>query len=604
MYIEFERSEKYGGKFADRSDSTEKFLDAGWVLTEDDYVVDIDDLPVDTIKKLIYTFDIRTQTVWTERGVHFYFKKPPDFSRGANRVSPLGFKYEIKHAGNTKAVTIKHDGHFRAIDNRGIREDVPFIFSSNKRYELLLGKENGEGRNNGLFKLRTQIAGQKNWRKLLRFVNENIFAVPLEEEEFEVITREMVVIAEKNNEYEVANWLMTELDFLRYGGRYYYKEEDKYLDSEMLLKRKIFAKIGKQKTTYVDEVNKQMMYRCREIPHDTVFNIKLKNGYLKNGRFINVVTDDFSPYILDMPYLPDTEPVEIVDNYIAHLTNSDRDYRQLLLEVLGHTLIVNPEFKRMLAKFFIFEGKGGNGKGTLLQIIKSILGQENCTGMSISDLSDERYLNTFKGKLVNLGDDLQDQAINDKDMKILKNITTCDYITSRELYKNAENMFFTGSLIFTSNHSIKSWEKGESYKRRVMWLPMFTRVEESKKDPLFISKMTTKESLAYWIKLIVEGYMRLYKNKRFTFSGIVSEHNRKYHEENNPTIEFLQDYSKDELENKPVRAIYDTYASWCEDNGVKENQKILRETVAEIFGLEPRVRKINGKSTRCFQEIV
>ena len=54
-----------------------------------------------------------------------------------------------------------------------------------------------------------------------------------------------------------------------------------------------------------------------------------------------------------------------------HLTNNDESYRTLLFEILGHTLIVDKEVKRMLAKFFIFIGGGGNGKGTLLQIHQS-----------------------------------------------------------------------------------------------------------------------------------------------------------------------------------------------------------------------------------------
>lgn len=123
-------------------------------------------------------------------------------------------------------------------------------------------------------------------------------------------------------------------------------------------------------------------------------------------------------------------------------------------------------------------------------------------------------------------------------MKILKNISTCDYIATRELYKSAENMYFTGSLIFTSNHILKSWEKGESYKRRVMWLPMYSKVK--KKDPLFITKLTTEEALEYWIKLIVEGYFRLYENGKFTESERVEKFNEEYHRENNPALEFVE----------------------------------------------------------------
>ena len=34
-----------------------------------------------------------------------------------------------------------------------------------------------------------------------------------------------------------------------------------------------------------------------------------------------------------------------------------------------------------------------------------------------------------------------------------------------------------------------------------------------KKDALFITKLTTVAALEYWIKLIVDGYFRLYKTK-------------------------------------------------------------------------------------------
>lgn len=598
MYVEFEKGQKYSNTISDISDSHDCFEDAGKILNENDYVIDIDNIPKEVIRKLLVTFDIKTQTVWTERGCHLYFKKPDGFRRGANKVSPLGFEYEIKHKGNTKAVTIKRNGKLREIENEGIRESAPFIFNSNKKFEILYGMDEGEGRNNSLFKLRNQLAGQKEWRKILSFVNENIFASPLNEEEFIVLTREMVVTAEKDNEYEVANWLMKELDFLQYGERYYFKSGNEYTHEDSLLRHLVYKTVGNQKTRYVDEVIKQMQYRCRKIPQDTVFNIRFNNGYLRDGEFKEIVIDEFTPYDIEIDYNPDAEPVQIVDEYVAKLTNNDEDYKNLLLEILGHTLVVNPEFKRMLAKFFIFIGDGGNGKGTLLQIIKTILGSKNVTGLGIKELSDERYLTSFKGMLANLGDDIQDQAINDKDMKMLKNISTCDFISTRELYKSAESMYFTGSLIFTSNHILKSWEKGESYKRRVLWLPMYTKV--AKKDPLFITKLTTDEALEYWMRLIVEGYKRLYENGTFTESEIVNKFNENYHRENNPALDYVINKELEDFLDMPISDVYRDYEDWCKDNAVDFSANMISNVMASEFGLQKKVKWVNGKSARCF----
>ena len=95
MYVEFEPGEKYAKDLKEISEDHTYFKDAGWVLTDDDYVVDIDTVDKETLKKLLVSFHIKTQTVWTNRGVHLYFKKSANFKRGANRVSPLGFSYEI-----------------------------------------------------------------------------------------------------------------------------------------------------------------------------------------------------------------------------------------------------------------------------------------------------------------------------------------------------------------------------------------------------------------------------------------------------------------------------------------------------------------------------
>lgn len=601
MYVEFEAGQKYSNKLADVSDDHTAFQDAGWILEDSDYVIDIDDLPKETIKKILVTFDIQTQTVWTSRGVHLYFKKPPEFRTGANRVSPLGFKYEIKHKGNTKAVTIKTGGQLREIENQGIRQDAPFIFTSRKKHETLLGMEEGEGRNQAMFRLRSAVGTQADWRKILTFVNEHIFSSPLDEKEFALLTREMIVEAEKDNEYEIATYLMRELDFIQYGQRYYFRHEGQYTHEEAILRKEVYSFVGPQKTRYVDEVIKQMQYRCRKIPQDTQFQIKFTNGYLEKGEFVELITDDFTPYTIDIEYDPEAKPEPLVDQYIDHLTKSDPDYRDLLLEILGHTLIVDPEFKRMLAKFFIFVGDGGNGKGTLLEIIRKILGRKNVTGMSISELADERYLPSFKGMLTNLGDDIQDQAINDKDMKTLKNISTCDYISTRELYKGAENLYFTGSLIFTSNHILKSWEKGESYKRRVLWLPMYTKV--TKKDPKFITNLTSESALRYWIRLIVEGYQRLYRKGVFTNSEIVLQFNERYHRENNPALEYVEEAEESDFDTLPVKEVYEEYEKWCTDNFVKFSQKMIRDVILSRFALEIRAKRVNGKPTKCFMKV-
>lgn len=601
MYIEYKSGQKHALKNAEISNDDTYFKDAGWLLTDDDLVVDIDCLNLEIIKMLIKYFNIRTRTVWTDRGVHLYFKKPLGF-RGAAKICPLGFKIEYKHTGNTKSCTIKRNGKHRKVERNDVRQELPEIFQANRKFESLLGLSENDGRNNALFSHRGRLAGYSEEKRILYFINQYIFADPLDQNEFELIMRDKGFEAVKNGEYLVATKMIKDFNACVYKNELYCYNGLKYDNDELSLKHMIYNIVGDQKTAYVDEVCKQMLYRGKKIPLDTVFNIKFNNGILMNGEFVEIEDyKEFTPYYIELDYKPEAEPVEIVDNYVAQLTNNDEKYRDLLFEILAHGLITDPEVKRSLAKFFIFVGDGGNGKGTLLSIIRSILTRENCSGLKIKQMSDERYAYSMDGKLVNLGDDIQDQPINDKDMEMLKNISTCDYVEIRKMFKNSTSATMTTSLIFTSNHILKSWEKGESYKRRVLWLPMYSKPK--RKDPKFITKLTTQKALEYWLKLIIDGYKRLYQNGDFTACNIVEEFNRQYHEENNGAEIYVKDLTKEYIIGKTNQEIYLEFEQWCEENDLTASKKMLRDAIYNIHKLKIKVIKRNKKTFRAFQEV-
>lgn len=514
----------------------------------------------------------------------------------------LGFEIELKHAKNTKAVTIKRDGKLREIENQGVREDLPIIFSLNKKFEVLVGMEEGDGRNRKLFEHRNKLGGVKGWEQILTFINSHIFAEPLDDNEFKTVARDMVVEAEDGKEPQVATWLMNEYKMIKYNNNIYYYIDGWYSKDDDDLDRLIFDKVGDKKTFYVDEIKRQIARRCKVIREpEHGFDIKFRNGILRQGEFIEIDTDDFTPYNIDINFYPDAEPVKDVDGYIDHLTGCDKCYRDLLMEILGHTLIVDKEFKRLVGKFFIFVGGGGNGKGTLLQIIKTILNPENCTALSIPNMSDERYFANMKGKLANLGDDIQDEPIDNDQMKMLKNISTCDFVESRKLYEQSQSVQLTVSLIFTSNHILKSWEKGHAYKRRVMWLPMYSEVSKDKIDPLFITKQTNEKALEYWTRLMIEGYQRLYKNNAFTESALVNEFNGEYHLENNNALMWLEDMDPCLIEGKRSPEVMNEYTVWAEENGYKPvSVKMMKSSIYEVFGMGIGTKKIQGKSAKVF----
>jgi len=573
----------------------------------DEVVIDIDKLPKDSIKAMITTFNIQTQVTWTERGAHLWFKKSLGFKRRKDGVCRLGFPIE-QHttASRPNGMTVKRNGVEREIENIGLRAFLPDIFlipSKKDQFDNLVGMEDGDGRNKALFVHRKRLKGCPQWEEILGFINYHVFAEPLPDDEFTGIIRDDVVFDDGDTDprYNLATELIAKCRTVNYGGLIWWYRDGEFSADEgnKALIRTIFDNCPGETTRYVDEVLRQIEYRSTTIPGNTVFPIRFHNGIVSNGEFIPAENYlEFTPYYIKANYNQNAEPVKEVDDYIDSLTGGDPDYRDLLMEVMGYVMITDPEQIRSLGKFFMFRGDGRNGKGTLLQIMKFIYGAQNCTFMSIKQLSDDRFKVTMIGKLANLGDDIEADAINNDQLKVLKNITTADTVVTRRLYSQSEPATFTTKLYFTTNSDIKSFEKGYAYKRRVVWLPMFNKIE--KVDPKFITKMTTPKAIEYWLRLLVEGYQRLYHNGSWTHCQVVQEYNDQYHEKNNLYRQFVQEVDFDtDVIGKTISEVREVFYDWCDDD-VKWNSKLLKDACWEVKNAGIGKQLVGGRSRRTF----
>lgn len=602
MYVEhFNDTAKHAKKGADISEFHDGFRNAGYILKENDLIVDIDNMPKKTITAMIERFNINTQIVWTDRGAHLYFKKPVGF-RGAQGVAPIGFPVEWKHIKNTKDITIKRKGVLRDIDNKHTREELPFILSNDRRkLEDMTGLDEGDGRNDKLFKHKMKLNNHPDTSKILAFINDYVFAEPMDQSEFETVSREQKINTDdKLTPYDVAQQVVNLTKPVEFaGGIYYRNDNNNYIFDDNEYKKVIF-KISSNKDPYfINKVFETIKLDVEKLDDTKEFPVKFNNGVLQDGEFIDVDYKEFTPFVVDANYHEDAKSVQIVDDYLNNLTGGDENYRKIIEEILGYTFVTSSEQIKTLAKFFIFIGDGGNGKGTLLTIIRNILGSRNVSSLSIKNLAHERYFPSLKGKLANLGDDIEDEPINNERMKVLKNISTADDVSMRMLYKEAENIRLKTTLIFTSNSMIKSFEKGESFQRRIMWLPMFSKPKE--KDKHFLSKITSDEAIEYWVKLAIQGYMRLYENDEFTVSKKVNEYNEMYHEENNNLIAFCEDHNKNDFLGLTSKEVNEKYEIWCDENDKTPlSSTKLKEQLKKVYGISIKQKRINGARSRVY----
>ena len=568
MYVEFVKGMKFPTRNPEYSDFLDSFEDAGHVIEDNEVIVDIDNFSHEFCRTLIDFFGITTKTVWTDRGVHLYFNKVNSKLGKKTGICALGIPIELKNKTN-KYITVKRNGIARKVENEDIKMNFPEMFNI-KSYDNLSELDEGDGRNNALFKhwkklLKTTV---ENKEEIIRFISEHVFPTALPLKEVENILKndssDERISNDEQQQVDAIN-IINKYKCVKYQATLFFKNGENYSNDidefNYILSNYV---LGNKSATYIENVKKLIMMKTRTIHQDDMF-IQFKNGILKNGEFIEIVTDEFTPYRINVNYNPNAAVVNVVDEYLHNLCNNEENYIKHVLEAIASSFILDVELKRHLSKFWLFYGDGGNGKGTLLTIIRKILDDDNCSSLDLFDLKDDRKITSAVGKLANLGDDVSaKKAMDDETTKRLKNITSADSIEFRPLYSNPKKTIISPTLIFTTNKIIKTWEKGNSIKRRIIWCPMLYKPQT--KDPKFISKLTTTEALEYWIKLLVEAYQRLYQNKQFTESKTITEFTEQYHSNNDPVENFVSELNVfEDIIGKTLADLRELYLSYVDD---------------------------------------
>lgn len=568
MYVEFVKGMKFPTRNPEYSDFLDSFEDAGHVIEDNEVIVDIDNFSHEFCRTLIDFFGITTKTVWTDRGVHLYFNKVNSKLGKKTGICALGIPIELKNKTN-KYITVKRNGIARKVENEDIKMNFPEMFNI-KSYDNLSELDEGDGRNNALFKHWKKLLKStvENKEEIIRFISEHVFPTALPLKEVENILKndssDERISNDEQQQVDAIN-IINKYKCVKYQATLFFKNGENYSNDidefNYILSNYV---LGNKSATYIENVKKLIMMKTRTIHQDDMF-IQFKNGILKNGEFIEIVTDEFTPYRINVNYNPNAAVVNVVDEYLHNLCNNEENYIKHVLEAIASSFILDVELKRHLSKFWLFYGDGGNGKGTLLTIIRKILDDDNCSSLDLFDLKDDRKITSAVGKLANLGDDVSaKKAMDDETTKRLKNITSADSIEFRPLYSNPKKAIISPTLIFTTNKIIKTWEKGNSIKRRIIWCPMLYKPQT--KDPKFISKLTTTEALEYWIKLLVEAYQRLYQNKQFTESKTITEFTEQYHSNNDPVENFVSELNVfEDIIGKTLADLRELYLSYVDD---------------------------------------
>jgi putative DNA primase/helicase len=609
--------EKFKGVENLRSyDEVKNLNEYAGILDGQSILLDFDDSEqARTALKIVQDLDLKCRVYKTTRGVHILFKNSKVKRCGTGVKLACGLTADVKVGANAYSI-LKFDGKEREIlrDSSDI-QDVPRFFVPVRTKLDFLNMKKGEGRNQSLFNyiltLQSNGFSIDESRECLEVINKYVLAEPLRQSELETIMRDdafskpiffngKTFLFDKFSEY-----LKNNARIVKINGQLHIYENGIYVDSREKIESEMIQHIPNLNRAKRTEVLEYLNILIRDNKEQSPAHlIAFKNG------IYNILDDELLPFSeryiitnkIDFNYNPHAES-ELVDATLDKLSCNDKEIRSLLEEAIGYCFYRRNE----LGKSFMLVGDGSrergasNGKSTFLDMVKTLLGENNITSLDLSELNQKFQNAELFGKLANVGDDIDDNFIPNS--AIFKKLVTGERIQVQRKGERPFEFNNYAKLLFSANEIPKIKDRGGAIQRRLVIVPFLAHFTKQDPDfrPYIKYELREPENIEYLIQLGIQGLKRILENQAFTESEKVKLELEEFEEANNPVVGFFKENPELQVENQTTTAIYNQYAEYCLANNHHAMSKIeFSKQVKKRFDMETKQKRVDGKVERVF----
>ena len=294
-------------------------------------------------------------------------------------------------------------------------------------------------------------------------------------------------------------------------------------------------------------------------PNLIPFRHKIYN--MKSGEFLDYSKQYVFLNRFPWDYDPDAPEYRTVTDTLNAIANNDADVVKLLLEAFGNCFYMLNQYRGAV---MLYGPGGSNGKSTLLNMLKRLVGAENASFLSLQDTAEKFRLVEVYGKAVNIGDDISDAYLPDS--STFKRLVTGESIMAEKKGRDPITFDSYAKLFFAMNALPPVSDKSRAFFSRLLLIPMNADFSTpGKRDPNMKDKQWSQQEMEYLVRLSMDGLERLTAQGDFTRPVCVQRAMREYEIENNPVIGFLTEYK--DPKNKPTLEVYRDFQDWCHDNG-------------------------------------
>ncbi len=236
----------------------------------------------------------------------------------------------------------------------------------------------------------------------------------------------------------------------------------------------------------------------------------------------------------------------------------------MVQEMMGYCLLKAYPIHRA----FLLVGDGANGKSTLLNVLKVLLGPANVSSVPLQRLARDNFATAqLTGKLANLAADIPSAAL--KDTGAFKALTGGDLVYAERKFQQPFEFTSYAKLVFSANRVPLSEDESSAFYRRmtILSFPNTFSGERANKD--LLASLTTEEELSGVLNWAVEGLQRLLLQGDVSDAPTVEEARRDYVRRSDPVAAFVEDrVLVDPEEEIPKDDLYEAYVNHVRGQGL------------------------------------
>lgn len=589
------------------------------ILGEETILIDIDDFETsEIIFKIVKDLQLKCRVYKTSRGKHFLFKNKDVATNKTKCKLAIGLDSDIKLGSRNSYSILKFGGKDREIiydtPEDKIQEVPKWMTPVRSSFEFL-DMEAGDGRNQALFNyiltLQSSDFTVEESRETIRLINSHVLKVPLNDSELDVVLRDDAFkkpIFFKGTTFlfdKFATYIKNNNHIIRMNGRLHIYKDGIHVANDKVIYNAMLTHIQQLSRAKRNEV---MSYLEDSIIENTTTSnanlIAFRNGVynLKDDSFM-----DFSPNFhitnkINWDYNPAAYS-ELVDKTLNKIACHDGQIRMLLEEMAGAVMYRSNTLAG--GKAFILIGDRSNGKSTFLDMVKTMLGDDNIASLDLGELGDRFKTAELFGKLANIGDDIKDEFIGNA--AVFKKLVTGERVNVERKGKDPFEFNNYSKMLFSANN-IPRMGKGRdtgAILRRLVIIPFNAKFNESDPDftPGIKFELQEQDCVEYLILLGLEGLKRVLKKNAFSKSEKVNQELDEYEVTNNPILGFIQECEIEgfQIVNEPTKDVYDHYRIYCDHNGYQAVSRIeFSKQINKLLNFRIMISKIKDKSVRVF----